>query len=262
MKNSTKHTDDDLILFFYGEAPDPVGMRQALAEDAELRSRFEALEQVLTSVELPVPERPESYGAQVWARLRPELERPVRRSLRNYLGGLSGPWVLSPGWASAGAAAVLLLMIGFLAGRFWPAPESTVARGLSDPVRDRILAGEVAGHLESSERLLVEVSNADPEDPSELSAERVWAQELLEANRLYRQSARHGGRQRLASLLDELEPFLLELAHASDETSPEEMAELRGRIEEQALLFKVRILGERLERSIRQSPSGANKQTL
>ncbi|HYN21980.1 MAG TPA: hypothetical protein VE078_13555 [Thermoanaerobaculia bacterium] len=259
MKNSTHYTEDDLILFFYGEAPDPVGIRQALAADPELRSRFDDLERVLTSVELPAPERPESYGAQVWARLRPELERPVRRSLFSLLGG---PWVVSPAWASAGAAAVLFLLVGFFAGRFWPSPESTVARGLSEPVRDRILSGEVAGHLESSERLLVEVANGDPEGDSDLSSERAWARELLESNRLYRQSARHGGRQRLASLLDELEPFLLELAHASDEMSPEEMAELRDRIEEQALLFKVRILGERLERSVRQSSAGENKQTL
>jgi hypothetical protein len=259
MKNSTNITEDDLILFFYGEAPDSVGIRQALAVDPELRSRFESLKRVLTSVELPVPERPESYGAQVWARLRPELEQPARRSFRDLFGG---PWVMSAGWASAGAAAVLLLLVGFFAGRFWPPQGSTVARGLSEPVRDRILAGEVAGHLESSERLLIEVANGDPEGVSDLSAERAWARELLEANRLYRQSARHGGRQRLASLLDELEPFLLELAHASDETSPEEMAELRDRLEERALLFKVRILGERLERSVRQSSAGVNKQTL
>jgi len=259
MKNSTNYTEDDLILFFYGEASDPVGIRQALAADPELRSRFEALERVLTSVELPVPEKLESYGAQVWARLRPELEQPVRRSL---LGLLGGPWVMSPGWASAGAAAVLLLLVGFFAGRFWPSQERAMARGLPDPVRDRILSGEVASHLESSERLLVEVTNGESEGAADLSSERVWARELLESNRLYRQSARHGGRQRLASLLDELEPFLLELAHASDETSAEEMAELRDRIEEQALLFKVRILGERLERSVRQSSAGMNKQTL
>lgn len=232
------YSDDDLVLLFYGEAEDPVAMREALAADPGLRARYEALESVLSAVELPVPERSEGYGAQVWARLQPRLER------RSFWSGVFTPRL---GWATA----ALLLVIGFVAGRFWNPP-----RALPEPARDRILAGEVAGHLESSERLLVELANADPGEPLDLSAERAWAQDLLEANRLYRQSARHGGRKRLATLLDELEPFLLELAHTPDETSPEEMQALRDRIEEQALLFKVRILGERLERSVRQTRTG------
>jgi hypothetical protein len=189
---------------------------------------------VLAAVDLPVPERPAEYGARVWARLQPRLER------RPWWSGIFSPRLA---WATA----ALLLVVGFVAGRYFQAP-----RTLPQPARDRILAGAVAGHQESSERLLVEVANAGPGESLDLSAERAWAQDLLEANRLYRQSARHGGRKRLATLLDELEPFLLELAHTPDETSPEEMQELRDRIEEQALLFKVRILGERLERSVRQ----------
>lgn len=233
------YSDDDLVLFFYGESDDPVAVREALAADPELRARYEALESVLSAVELPVPERPEGYGARVWARLQPRLER------RSFWSGVFTPRLA---WATA----ALLLVAGFVAGRFWPQAPQT----LSQPARDRILAGAVAGHLESSERLLVEVANAGAGETGEsldLSAERAWAQDLLEANRLYRQSARHGGRKRLASLLDELEPFLLELAHATDESSPAEMQALRDRIDEQALLFKVRILGQRLERSARQT---------
>lgn len=240
------YTDDDLVLFFYGEADDPAAIREALAADPGLRARYESLESVLAAVDLPVPERPEGYGARVWANLRPRLER------RSFWSFLAGPRLA---WA---AAALLLVVIGFVAGRFWP--QEQVAQTLPEPARDRILSGAVAGHLESSERLLVEVANASPGEELDLSAERAWAQDLLEANRLYRQSARHGGRKRLATLLDELEPFLLELAHATDESSPEEMQALRDRIEEQALLFKVRILGERLEQSARQARTA--KQSL
>ena len=236
------YSDDDLVLFFYGEHDDPVSLREALAADPGLRARYEALESVLSSVDLPVPERPAGYGARVWARLHPKLER------KPFWSGILTP---SLGWATA----ALLLVIGFVAGRFLP----QTPRTLPQPARDRILAGAVAGHLESSERLLVEVANASPGEDMDLSAERAWAQDLLEANRLYRQSARHGGRKRLATLLDELEPFLLELAHATDESSPEEMQALRDRIEEQALLFKVRILGERLEQSVRQGRTGKEK---
>ena len=97
-------------------------------------------------------------------------------------------------------------------------------------------------HLERSERLLTELANAPAEGPVDLSAERQWAQDLLAANRLYRQSSRQGGRPGLASLLDELEPFLLELAHGTHRNPGRRPRRvLRARLEEQTLLFKMRV---------------------
>jgi hypothetical protein len=117
---------------------------------------------------------------------------------------------------------------------------------LPPEARDRILLATVAAHLERSERLLTEVSNG-PGGTVDLSAESAWARDLLDANRLYRQSARQAGRQRLAGLLDEIEPFLLDLAHAPAEPPAEEIEALRDRIASQALLFKVRIANDRLD---------------
>lgn len=215
--------DDDLVLYFYGEAEDAEETGRLLAGSPELRARYETLTRVLAAVDaLPVPERPESYGSRVWARLEPRLA-PRRRAW-------SFAWDLR--WALTGAAAALLLAVGFFAGRIWPRPEAQDGR-------ERILLAAVADHLERSERLLVEVSNA--EEAGGLEAGRAWARDLLAANRLYRQSAGQGGNPRIAALLDELEPFLLELAHA------EEMDDLRQRIDDRALLFKVRVVSHRLE---------------
>lgn len=231
-----KHPDDDdLVLYFYGEAEHPEETGRLLESSPELASRYETLRRVLAAVDaLPVPERPEFYGARVWARLRPQLEAPARRAW--------WPIRLDLRWALTGAAAALLLAMGFLAGRLWPAPEVKTAKAPNG--RERILLAAVAEHLERSERLLVEVSNADA---GERAAERAWARDLLAANRLYRQSTDQGGRPRLAALLDELEPFLLELAHAPEETPAQEMDDLRRRIEDSALLFKVRVVSHRLE---------------
>jgi hypothetical protein len=231
-----KHPDDDdLILYFYGEPGNPEEIERSLGSSPELRARYETLQRVLAAVDaLPVPERPESYGARVWARLRPQLEAPARR-----------PWWHLPfdlRWALAGLTAALLLAAGFLAGRLWTGLEARTAQRADG--RERILLAAVAEHLERSERLLVEVSNADA---AGLAAERVWARDLLAANRLYRQSTGQGGRPRLASLLDELEPFLLELAHAPSTTPAEELQDLRQRIDDRALLFKVRVVSQRLE---------------
>jgi hypothetical protein len=240
--------DDDLILFFYGEAENSDEIRERLAASAELRARYEALQRVLSAVDaLPVPERPPSYGAQVWARLQPRLAAPERRSWWPAFGGLN--WA----WGALAAATLLLLAAGFLAGRLWPRPagEGVEMAGapsaFSTGARERIFTETVATHLERSERLLVEVANTGPAG-EELAAERAWAQDLLLANRIYRQSARQTGRSRLAAFLDELEPILLELAHTPAEPSAGEVDDLRQRIEDSSLLFKMRVVSSRLER--------------
>lgn len=239
-----KHLDDDdLILYLYGEAEDPEAMRRHIESSEELRARCETLRRVLAAVDddaLPVPERGEGYGAEVWARLEPRLAReakvlPFRRRFQPALR-----------WA---AAALVLLGVGFGLGRL------SGPKALPPEARDRILLATVANHLERSERLLVEVANTS--EPSGLAAERAWAQDLLTANRLYRQSAQQAGRPRLAGLLDEIEPFLLDLAHAPDEIPAGDIESLRERIAAQSLLFKVRVASTLIA-----DPRKAQKQTL
>jgi hypothetical protein len=229
--------DDDLILYLYGESEDPEAIRSEIEASDELRSRCETLRLVLAAVDAaPVPERGEAYGAEVWARLQPRLA-PERRQ------GRLLPFRLTPsrrwqlGWT---AAALVLLAVGFSLGRLWPRPAA-----LPQQARDRILLATVAAHLERSERLLADVANGS--GPVDLSAERAWARDLLAANRLYRQSVRHAGRQRLAVVLDDLEPFLLDLTHTAEEPPAEEIAALRERIADQGLLFKVRVESDRLD---------------
>lgn len=234
--------DDDLILYLYGEAEDPEAMRQQIESSEELRARYETLRRVLEAVDddaLSVPERGEGYGAEVWARIEPQLARQgrlIRFPSRGYRQVI--------GWA---AAALILLAAGFGLGRL------SRPAALPREARDRILIATVANHLDRSERLLAEVTNG----PADLSAERAWARDLLTANRLYRQSAQQSGRQRLAGVLDELEPFLLDLAHAPGDLPAEEIEALRERIAAQSLLFKVRVASSRLA-----DPIKAQKQTL
>jgi hypothetical protein len=239
--------DDDLILYLYGEAEDPDAMRQQIESSEELRARCETLRQVLAAVDddaLPVPERGEGYGAEVWARLQPRLAQERRARLIPFPS--SSPSRQAAVWA---AAALVLLAVGFGLGRL------SRPQALPQEARDRILLATVANHLERSERLIAEVANGP--GPVDFSAERAWARDLLTANRLYRQSVQQAGRPRLADVLDELEPFLLDLAHAPDELPAEEVEALQERIVAQSLLFKVRVASSRLA-----DPMKAQKQTL
>jgi hypothetical protein len=67
----------------------------------------------------------------------------------------------------------------------------------------------------------------------------VSADELVAAGRLYRQTAEDTGEQR-TQLLDEVEPVLVEVARNPERLIASDRQWLRTRIDDDALLFKVR----------------------
>lgn len=235
--------DDDLILFRYGESPDAEAIRDALATDPELARRYAELEQTLDALDaVEAPEPAPAFEAALWRRLRPRLAAPAapERSWWSWLGAGAG-WRL----AAAGAAALALVAGGFLAGRAGaPPPQEGAAQaaGLPDAARERVLLASVAGHLDSSERLLTGLVNDQEAGDAE---ERALAQALLDSNRLYRRAAERAGQRRIVALLDQLEPVLTELANAPAGAGG--LDDVRRRVEEDDLLFKVRIVGGRLE---------------
>jgi hypothetical protein len=63
---------------------------------------------------------------------------------------------------------------------------------------------------------------------------------------LYRQTALKSGDATLASVLDELERALLDVAHSPDHVTPAQVEKIRQRIEAQGILFKVRVAGSEM----------------
>ena len=157
-------------------------------------------------------------------------------------------------WLPAAAAAVLLLAVGYLAGRFAPTPPPSQPQTLSVEARQRMLVETLAEHLERSQRVFTELVNQDI-DGTELASSQQAARELVAANRLYRTAAERGGRDGVAALLDEMEPVLVELAHLPAEPQPEDLEFLRQRVEEHGLLFKTRVASELLTRSLAAPPT-------
>ena len=124
-----------------------------------------------------------------------------------------------------------------------PAAAAQTASNSSSAVsRDRLLLVVVSDHLDSSERMLLELSNADAKHPLDVTSESRRAGELVASNRIYRQTAARRGETRIASLLSDIEPVLLELSHAGSTLSPDEVASLQKRIDSKGLLFKVRVV--------------------
>ncbi len=80
-----------------------------------------------------------------------------------------------------------------------------------------------------------------------ISAEQRRAEDLLQENRLYRQTALQEGDTGLASVLDELERVLLDVAHSPEEVTPAQLEAIQKKIEARGILFKVRVVNKELQ---------------
>jgi hypothetical protein len=237
--------DEDLILYYYGEASEKEGIEEQLEASPETRQRYAALSQVLDSVAEPsIPHRPQAYGSGVWHRISPEIGAPRGRSW-------SWDWLRPRRQWGLAAVMALLLAIAFLAGR--QVADQAVQQemaGLSSEGRERILLMTVVGHLERSEMLLLELVNTRDNGDIDLSLERQLANELGQESRLYRQAAREAGKMDVAVLLEQLETVLVELSNGPQMVPSSDLGELRVRLDEGDVLFKVRVLGTRLREEV------------
>jgi len=245
----TSHvSEEQLVLFYYGESPEAAGIESHMSECEGCRSDFRALQLVLNSVDsAPVPERNGEYGKTVWSRLEKQLAIRKRRSFMQW-------WI----WAPALAA---LLLTAFFAGRFSHKIDPQIAT--NQQIRERILLVAVGDHLERSQMVLAELTNAsDGKGKLDISDERQVAEQLLDDNRLYRQTARSTGDTAVASVLDDLERVLLEISHSPSEVSNDQLDALRQEIESRGLLFKVRVLGSQVRQEESKPVSEKEKRKL
>jgi hypothetical protein len=245
-------SEEQFVLFYYGESAEAVGIESHLEECEACRSEFRGLQLVLNTVNsAPVPERGAGYGGAVWQRIEKRIGRGRRRAFQWWI------------WAPAMAA---LVLVSFLAGRLsHPAAGSgtitatnsnpsisasqanTAANKANTEIRERILLVAVGDHLERSQMVLAELTNApDKKGKLDISDERQMAEELLDDNRLYRQTAHSTGDKAVASVLDDLERVLIEIAHSPSEVSNAQLEDLQQQIENRGLLFKVRVLGSKV----------------
>src|SRR5258708_19156558 len=215
-----KHmTEEELIAFREGVGEQRAVISEHLAACEECRGEFERIEAVLAALDtLPVPEPGADYGRRVWAEIAPRLaEKPVR---------WWQVWMQPRRLAAAGAV-VALIIAAFVAGRITRRGNTGDNVANKEQVRERVLVVAVGEHLGHSERMLVELSNAEPTDSKQkqvnISAEQRRAEDLLEENRLYRQTALQAGDAGIASGLDVLEAVVLDVAHSPEEVTPAQL---------------------------------------
>jgi hypothetical protein len=257
--------EEQLVEHYYHDDANPLAAEQHLRECAECRTQYASLNRILSLVtNAEVPDRGEDYGTEVWNRLRWKLGRDRRKQ----------------GWQTFVAIAAALVLV-FLAGRYWshiadvpanstaqvasngaagtPAQIATSITGTpahsgaaaahetpNPGAQERLLLVVVSDHLDVSERMLLEVANADVKKGLGDNA-ALRAEELVASNRIYRQTAARRGDARVASVLSDIEPILVELANAGPSLTQEQLEKLQKRIETKGLLFKVRVISAQVE---------------
>jgi hypothetical protein len=324
-------SEEEMILFHYGEAPDAAAVAARIAASPAARQRYEELQRLFAAADgWTPPDPPPSFESELWQRLQPrlaehrdrfaslamtdaeaarggepmsahgtepisargaesisargaepmsargevplssrgaqrrsDLDAAVARDRQAARAILDAPHrfpARARRWLPA-AAALLLLALGYLAGRYVP-QEPPAPQALSVEARQRLLVETLAEHLERSQRLFTELANQGPEQSADLAGAQQSARELVAANRLYRTAAERGGRDGVAALLADMEPVLLELAHLPAQPQPADLEFLRQRIAAQGLLFKTRVASELLARSLEPPTSPTARSTV
>jgi len=238
-------TDDDLVLHYYGElpAPDESRTESHLAACAPCQASYTRLQRVMAFVDsAPAVEPGPGFERIVWARLEPALQRRRR--------GWARWFVLAPARLAFAAGVVMLIGAAFMAGRMTRTAAPAAGAGAvqtAEKVRERILLVDLGEHLDRSQMVLVELVSADDtKGDVDISLEQSRAEQLVSANRLYRQTALSTGDAGMASVLDELERVLVDIAASPSTVSQEDLGLVRRRIESKELLFKVRVVSSQV----------------
>jgi len=244
-----EHPKEEELIAFHDsrerQSPDWRQVSEHLRDCPECRAALEKIEAVFAAMDsLPVPDPGENYGQRVWAAISSRLPERQPRWWESFF---------VPRRLVAVGAMATIVVAAFIIGRLTSIKEPAkppVEAADQAKIRERILVVAVGDHLSKSEMLLVELSNAEPNPASgklvNIAAEQHRAEDLLEENRLYRQTALKEGDQMMASTLDELERVLLDVANSPDQVTPARFETMRKRLESRGILFKVRVIQQGL----------------
>lgn len=255
-------TEEALILLHYGESEESEAAGRHLsrcAPCAAARDEIRAALEIVTAADAVVPDPPDDYAERVWDRIRPRLEahgadeiNRRRRSPRPF------PY---RGWAIA-ASLMVMLLAGFLAGRFSIPVSDPPPRPIDSAGIDRVLMVAAEDHLERTRRMIAEVANlngttaADGPATVDFGTGRQRALDLAAATRILRRSARARGEVALEYVLEEVERLLVSMAHAPADLPREDLHDLQRRIEDQGILLKLHAVSESLrQRGLRPRPA-------
>ncbi len=135
--------------------------------------------------------------------------------------------------------------------QFASMPESV--RPIPERVRSADAETMTAMHLEKSETLLRSFRNVrlnEPGSAAEVGYERKSAQQLVYQNMMLRREADARGDVQVASLLESLEPILLDIANLPDKPNNDSVRVIRERVERKNIVALLKVNSTALARAL------------
>ena len=253
VKNGPHVTDEELLLDYYDESSlDDRAQRRAHLETCEAcRTLDREMRAVLAMVDAAPPvDAPPGFGREMWARIEPEIAARMTLSERR--------WPTRAEWALAGGMAALVVA-SFMVGRVWdqaPRKEPQPASIDASALNERMLRAEVEDHFERSQRVLVDLVNADDAAAGSFGSDRDRAADLVASGRLYRRSAEAMGDVEMRDLLEDVERVMVDVANEPLDGPSKDLTDVRTRISEQDLVPRLRLaMSEIRERQRRARPT-------
>lgn len=121
------------------------------------------------------------------------------------------------------------------------------------PVRAADSQTMTAMHFEKSETLLLAFRNVrldDPDAAKEVGYERKRAQQLVYQNMMLRREAEASGDVQISSLLESLEPILIDIANLPDRPDKDAVRVIRDRVERKNIVPLLRVNSTALARAL------------
>jgi|SRR6185369_6520213 len=122
-----------------------------------------------------------------------------------------------------------------------------------DPVRSADAQTMTALHFEKSETLLVAFRNVrlnEPGTTAEVAYERKRAQQLVLQNMMLRREADAAGDVQVSSLLESLEPILIDISNLPDKPDKDAIRVIRQRVERKNIVPLLRVNSTALARAL------------
>ncbi|HSL53289.1 MAG TPA: zf-HC2 domain-containing protein [Pyrinomonadaceae bacterium] len=122
-----------------------------------------------------------------------------------------------------------------------------------DPVRSADAQTMTALHFEKSETLLVAFRNVrmnEPGSANEVAYERKRAQQLVLQNMMLRREADAAGDVQISSLLESLEPILIDISNLPDKPDKDALRVIRERVERKNIVPLLRVNSTALARAL------------
>jgi len=136
-----------------------------------------------------------------------------------------------------------------------PKPGEQFARipSTPEPVRSADSQTMTAVHFEKSETLLVAFRNVKLNEPgtaAEVAYERTRARQLVYQNMILRREADASGDVQISSLLESLEPILIDIANLPDKPDQDAVRVIRQRVERKNIVPLLRVNSTALARAL------------